>query len=286
MTSVSWPAMAVPDLLAGWGAPGAMAGVVGGGGEVTERWGDATRRRRPWASVTKLVTALAVLVAVEEGTLALDEPAGPPGSTVRHLLAHASGLAFDEDRVRAAPGRMRIYSNRAYEVLAVAVADRSTMPFDRYLKEAVLDPLGMGGTQLEGSPAWGLTGPLDDLLALGAELLRPTLVSVETMGSATTVSFPGLAGVLPGIGRFDTLDWGLGFEVRDGKSPHWTGGLNSPETFGHFGASGSFLWVDPRAGCACAALSGRDFGPWALHAWPPFADRVLEGFSDDGRRSS
>ena len=49
----------------------------------------------PWASVTKPATALAVLVAVEEGTLTLDEPAGPPGSTVRHLLAHASGLAPD-----------------------------------------------------------------------------------------------------------------------------------------------------------------------------------------------
>ncbi|HEX7443763.1 MAG TPA: serine hydrolase, partial [Acidimicrobiales bacterium] len=49
-------------------------------------------RALPWASVTKLATALAVLVAVEEGTVDLDQPAGPPGSTVRHLLAHASGL--------------------------------------------------------------------------------------------------------------------------------------------------------------------------------------------------
>ena len=48
-----------------------------------------------WASVTKLVTALAALVAAEEGVIDLDEPAGPPGSTVRHLLAHASGLPFE-----------------------------------------------------------------------------------------------------------------------------------------------------------------------------------------------
>jgi len=251
--------------------------VVVAGAGVLATWGDIDRLS-PWASVTKLVTALATLVAVEEGTVDLDEPAGPPGSTVRHLLAHASGLAFDEPTVLAAPGRTRIYSNRGYEVLAETLADRAELSFDRYATEAVLEPLGMGRTRFEGTAAAGLVGPLDDLLHLAAQLLVPTLVSAETLRSATTVAFPGLAGVLPGIGRLDPLDWGLGFELRDGKSPHWTGARNSPATFGHFGASGSFCWVDPRAGLACAALSGRNFGPWALDAWPPFADEVIEDF--------
>ncbi len=232
--------------------------------------------------MTKLLTAWATLVAVEEGTVELDEPAGPPGSTVRHLLAHASGLAFDEERTLAAPGQVRIYSNRGYEVLAEALAGRAEMPFERYLAEAVLDPLHMGLTRLEGTAAAGLVGSLDDLLLFAAELLDPTLVATETLTLATTVAFPGLAGVLPGIGRFDSLDWGLGFELRNAKSPHWTGRQNSAATFGHFGASGSFLWVDPQATLACAALSGRPFGPWALQAWPPFADAVLEELS--GRR--
>ncbi|MDQ6799146.1 MAG: beta-lactamase family protein [Actinomycetota bacterium] len=268
--------MAAPDLLDGWGAPHAAAGVVAEGPTVLTTWGEADRPGR-WASVTKLVTALATLVAIEEGTLDVDDLAGPEGSTVRHLLAHTSGLAFDEARALAEPGRMRIYSNRGYEVLAETLADRAGIPFDRYVNEAVLQPLDMDRTRLEGSAAAGLVGPLDDLLRFAAELLHPTLVSVDTLRSATTVAFPGLAGVLPGIGRFDPLDWGLGFELRDAKSPHWTGSLNSPATFGHFGASGSFLWVDPRAGVACAALSGRDFGPWALEAWPAFADHVLRG---------
>ncbi len=270
--------MPTPDLLDGWGAPDAAAGVVGDGTAVLARWGDGNRRSS-WASVTKLVTAWASLVAVEEGTLDLDEPAGPPDSTVRHLLAHASGLAFDDSRTLAAPGQKRIYSNRGYEVLADTLADRAGMPFERYLTEAVLDPLHMGLTRLEGSAAAGLVGPLDDLLAFAAELLNPALVAAETLRLATTVAFPGLAGVLPGIGRFDALDWGLGFELRDAKSPHWTGRRNSPAAFGHFGASGSFLWVDPRAMLACAALSGRPFGVWALEAWPAFADVVLEEFS-------
>ncbi len=273
--------MAAPHLLDGWEAPDAAAGVVGDGTAVLARWGNGNRRSG-WASVTKLVTTWATLVAVEEGTLDLDEPAGPPGSTLRHLLAHASGLAFDEARTLAAPGQTRIYSNQGYEALAETLAGRAAMPFERYLAEAVLDPLHMGLTRLEGTAAAGLVGPLDDLLLFAAELLEPTLVAKETLMLATTVAFPGLAGVLPGIGRFDSLDWGLGFELRDAKSPHWTGRQNSAATFGHFGASGSFLWVDPEVKLACAALSGRNFGPWALQAWPPFADSVLEEFS--GRR--
>ena len=266
------------DLVAGWEAPDAAAGVLALDGRRLAGHGDMSRPSR-WASITKLATALAALVAFEEGTLDLDEAAGPPGSTVRHLLAHASGLAFDDDRVLAEPGRRRTYSNTGYRVLGATVADRAGMAFERYLTEAVLEPLALDRTSLEGSAAAGLVGPLHDLLGLAAELGRPTLVSPETLALATTVTFPGLAGVLPGVGRYDPLDWGLGFELRDGKSSHWTGARNSARTYGHFGGSGSFLWVDPDAGLACAALSRREFGPWALRAWPSFSDAVLDRFA-------
>jgi CubicO group peptidase (beta-lactamase class C family) len=231
-----------------------------------------------WASVTKILTALAVLVAVEDETVSLDEPAGPPGSTVRHVLAHASGLAYDNDQVLAPPGRRRIYSNRGFEVLGALVEDRAAMAFGGYLAEAVLDPAGMAGAGLHGSPAAGVTGTLDDLVQLARELLAPTVVSPATLAQATTVAFPGLAGRLPGFESHDPLDWGLGIEVRGTKWPHWTGRRNSPATFGHFGASGSFLWVDPGAGLACAVLSGQDFGPWAKEAWPALSDAVVEEF--------
>jgi len=143
----------------------------------------------------------------------------------------------------------------------------------------VLEPLGMVATALVGSPsgdaAAGLAGPLDDLLALGREWARPTLVSVSTWRDATSVQFPGLAGVLPGFGPSDPCDWGLGVEVRGTKRPHWTGAANSPATYGHFGQSGSFLWVDPVAGVLCAGLADRPFGVWASRAWPALADAVL-----------
>ena len=255
-----------------WPARHAAAGVVGQAA-VLGVHGPAERVFR-WASVTKLLTALAVLVAVEEGTVDLDEPAGPPGSTVRHLLAHASGLPMHAGPPLTEPGRRRIYSNAGFEVLADVLAHRAEMPFSDYLAAAVLRPLDVTA-RLVGSAAAGLEGTLADLLAFARELLEPTLVAPETLAEATAVAFPGLAGVLPGLGRMDPNDWGLGFELRDAKSPHWTGSRNSPRTYGHFGGSGTFLWVDPDAGVACACLTDHEFGPWARDAWPQLSDAVL-----------
>jgi CubicO group peptidase (beta-lactamase class C family) len=233
----------------------------------------------PWASVTKLATALAALVAAEEGAVDLDAPAGPPGSTIRHLLAHASGLPLDERTPIAKPEERRIYSNAGFEVLAESVAERAEMPFDEYLRLAVFEPLDLGAV-LRGSPATAIDGSLGDLAALGHELLAPSLVAPETLREATTVAFPGLVGVLPGFGRMEPNDWGLGFELRDSKAPHWTGTRNSPRTFGHFGRSGTFLWVDPEAKLALACLTDRDFGDWAKDAWPRLSDAVLDGYSE------
>jgi CubicO group peptidase (beta-lactamase class C family) len=255
-----------------WGARNAAAGVVGPEGP-RGSFGDAEREFR-WASVTKPVVALAVLVAAEEGAIDLDEPAGPPGSTVRHLLAHTSGLPLNEGPPIAEPGRRRIYSNAGFEALAAHVQERAEMPFGVYLAAAVLQPLGLGA-QLLGSPAWGLSGALSDLMRIARELLAPTLVASETLAEATAVAFPGLAGVLPGFGRQEPNDWGLGFELRDEKSPHWTAARNSPRTFGHFGAAGTFLWIDPDARVALAVLTDKEFGDWALQAWPRLSDAVL-----------
>jgi CubicO group peptidase (beta-lactamase class C family) len=224
--------------------------------------------------VTKLLTTLAVLVAAEEGTVDLDEPAGAPGATVRHLLAHASGLAPDGRSPIAAPASRRIYSNAAFEMLADLVAQRAEMDFAAYLRGAVLEPLRITG-RLAGSAAHSFAGTLEDLAALGWELLSPTVIARQTLDEATAVAFPGLSGVLPGFGRMEPNDWGLGFELRDAKSPHWTGATNSTLTFGHFGRSGTFLWVDPEAEVAVACLTDLAFGDWATDAWPTLADAIL-----------
>jgi CubicO group peptidase (beta-lactamase class C family) len=256
----------------GWPAEHVSVGIASAQGAIAAH-GDTARFYR-WASVTKPVTALACLVAAEEGAIDLDGPAGPPGSTFRHLLAHASGLPLAGGSPIAKPGERRIYSDHGFDVLGRGLADEAEMPFGDYLRGAVLEPLGTGA-RYEGRPGSGLRGSLDDLLAVARELLAPTLVAAETLAEATSVQFPGLVGVLPGFGRQEPNDWGLGFELRDDKSPHWTGARNSPHTFGHFGRSGTFLWVDPDAKVALACLTDLEFGGWAVEAWPALSDAVL-----------
>jgi CubicO group peptidase (beta-lactamase class C family) len=254
-----------------WSAANAAAGVVAGGAVVATR--GEVDRGFAWASVTKPVTALAVLVAAEEGILDLDEPAGPPGATVRHLLAHASGLPFEGSKPIGKPGARRIYSNTGFEVVADFLAERAEMSFAEYLSQAVLEPLGMEA-ELRGSAGAGLFGSLADLLRVGEELLTPTLMAPETLAEATSVQFPGLAGVIPEMGRFDPNDWGLGFELKDAKPGHWSGTKTSDRTFGHWGAMGTFLWVDPNVNAALGVLTDREFGDWAKEAWPRLSDAV------------
>lgn len=266
------------DAVAGWPVGAAAVGVAGPSG-VLAASGPLDRSFR-LASVTKLLSAMATVVAVEDQTVDLDDAAGPPGSTVRHLLAHASGLPFEGAEPVSAPGVRRIYSNTGFEVLASAVSERAGVEFEDYVREAVLGPLAMARTRLGGSAAAGsTTSTLSDLLTLAEELLAPTIVEPASLAAAVEVAFPGLVGVLPGFGRQDPNDWGLGLEVRGTKSPHWTGRRNSPATFGHFGGAGTFLWVDPSVKVACVGLSDREFGPWAVRAWPALADAVLAEFA-------
>ena len=155
------------------------------------------------------------------------------------------------------------------------MAKRAEMPFADYVRAAVVEPLGIS-LDPEGHPGAGMHASLDDVLALGREFLAPRLVAGETHAEMVSVQFPGLDGVLPDYGRFRPLDWGLGVELKGEKSPHWSGTRTSPETFGHFGGSGTFLWIDPPRRLACAVLTDREFGDWAKEAWPRLSDAVLD----------
>ncbi len=259
-----------------WQVPNAAAAVIGPEG-VIETYGDQDRSFY-LASVTKLLTAHAALTAVEEGAFGLDDQAGPPGATVRHLLAHTAGYGFDDSTgLVAAPGARRIYSNSGFEELGRYATETTGIEFADYLAEAVFEPLGLKATELRGSPAYQVHSTAADLAAFAAELLRPTLLHPDTLAGAVTVQFPGLAGILPGLGRFDPLDWGLGFERNFGRPKHWAGQVISSSAFGHFGAGGTFLWVDPDRSRACVCLTDLDFGDWAKQAWPTLTDAVLAG---------
>jgi CubicO group peptidase (beta-lactamase class C family) len=256
----------------GWPVPFAAAGVLTREGR-TETHGDTGRSVR-LASVTKPVVALATLVAAEEGVVDLDEPAGPPGATVRHLLAHTSGLPFEGSEPIARPGRKRIYSNEGFRVVADHLERAAEMAFADYVRAAVCEPLGLG-LDPTGDPGSGMHASVDDLLTLARQFFAPTLLAAETLAEMTEVQFPGLSGVLPDHGRFDPLDWGLGVQFNT-RPPSWMGARTSPRAFGHFGGTGTFVWVDPEPGVACVVLTTREFDDWAKEAWPPFSDAVLE----------
>ncbi len=227
------------------------------------------------ASVTKPLFAWAVLVAVEEGTMDLNEPLGPPGATVADLLAHCSGLGPDGE-VLAPPRQRRIYSNAAYDLLGERLSASAGFSAQTYVHEAVAEPLGLTATRLEGSPAKDAVGSVNDLLRFAQEVDQPILISGETRDLALSVHEPALGGVLPGFGRQDPNPWGLGFEIKGRKDPHWTSPANAPSTAGHFGQSGTMLWIDRERRIAATAVTNRQFGPWAGAMWPAWSSSVLE----------
>ena len=218
-------------------------------------------------SVTKPLSAYGFLMAVEEGIFELDTPLGPEGSTVRHLLAHASGVGFNAGDRERTPGERRIYSNHGFQILADAVTDAAGMDFAEYLRQGVMEPLGMEWTRLRGEAGWEAEGTAHDLITFLLELMHPTLLHPSTIAEATTVQFPDLNGIVPGYGMMKPCPWGLGFEIKGAKDPHWTGPNMPADTFGHFGQSGTYLWVAPNTGRAMVALTDRPFGDWAKPLW-------------------
>jgi CubicO group peptidase (beta-lactamase class C family) len=249
--------------------------------EGVETIGDTERVYR-LASLSKVMTAWAVMVGVEEGVVDLDAPLqyvpAQAGATLRHLLAHASGFGFDGDEPIAPVGRRRIYSNTGIERAADELASAAGMTFDEYLTEAVFAPLSMSSAALRGSPAHGVRANLADTARFVAEMLTPTLLAASSHAEVTSPQFPDLAGIVPDVGRFDPCPWGLGVELHGVKAPHWMGRANSPAAFGHFGGSGTMMWVDPSLSTGLVALTDRRFDEWreqALTVWPQLSDAVV-----------
>ena len=268
-----------------WPVDNVAAGVVDAAG-TTVVIGDHHRRFEV-ASLTKPVVAHAVLIAVEERVMDLDQPVpgAQDGCTLRHLLAHAGGYPFDADHPLAPPGTTRIYSNTGYEMIAAGLTEQTGLDIGTYLREAVLEPLDMDQTELRGSAGGGLISSLGDLLGFLEDVLTPTLIDSTTRDEALRPQWPDLAGIVPGVGHFEPCPWGLGFELAGDKAPHWMGRSRSARTAGHFGAGGSMMWVDPTRQVGLVALSDRSFGTWAAEAvrsWAQLSDAIIDAV-DQGR---
>ena len=236
-------------------------------------WGDQDKVY-PWMSVTKLVTSRTILGAVENGVLDLSEPLQPlPGISeprpvnVADLLAHRAGLDHEKREFTRAPRSRRVYSNSGYEILGELLSQRSGIPFTAWAQDMVLSPLGIKRQLLE-SPAWGMHGSLRELLAFAFEAACPRFLSPKLFAAWSRSDGMQLPGVVPGYGYHRDNAWGLGCEIRAAKDPHWTLPGSSEQTYGHFGQSGSFLWIDPLAHLGAVFLGQEPFSALHKQLWP------------------
>jgi CubicO group peptidase (beta-lactamase class C family) len=159
------------------------------------------------ASITKTFTGTALMQLRDAGRMALDDPAvtylpelrsaaspfGPiEAVTIRRMLCHESGLATEPPgtdwslsryqgspevtlsnaadlAVKVAPESQHKYSDLAYQLLGEIVSRVSGVPYPRYIRESILDPLGMSATSFE-----PLAEPLRQQCATGYDWPSPT----------------------------------------------------------------------------------------------------------------
>jgi beta-lactamase class C len=79
-------------------------------------------------------------------------------------------------------------------------------------------------------------------------------LAAGTRAAATSDQTGGLGGGFSSV-RYEHCPWGLGPELRGDKNPHWAPTDASPESFGHYGATGCLVWADPWSNLAWAILS-------------------------------
>ncbi|MGB7491076.1 MAG: serine hydrolase domain-containing protein [Thermoanaerobaculia bacterium] len=134
------------------------------------------------ASLSKQFTAMGILILVERGEISLDDdirkhltnyPGHEQPITIRHLLTHTSGIPdtyanpkwqdvkrddlppeavialFKDEPLEFTPGTHFKYVNSGYFLLGQIIEAVSGKSDEQFLKEEILDPLGMEDTQTE-----------------------------------------------------------------------------------------------------------------------------------------
>ena len=182
------------------------------------------------ASVTKQFTAAAVLLLVQDGRVHLDDrvrawlptlPAATDAITVRHLLAHTSGLIDYEDvmapdateqvldadvlrlletqdRLYFAPGTSWRYSNSGYALLSLIVAKASGRPFPDFLRERIFQPLGMVHTL-----AYVRGGPGIDNRAYGYSEIDGRWTRTDQSTTSAVLGDGGIYSSIDDLARWD-----------------------------------------------------------------------------------
>ena len=276
------------------------------------------------ASLTKVVaTTTAVMQQVEEGRIRLDDRVadyipgfgkyGKERITIRHLLTHMSGLRPDldlsdefegrdtairyslEEIPSGPPARTFIYSDINFFLLADIVARTSGVPFERYVRERIFEPLGMKDTMFLPPAAMRAriapTEPCEKLAwpcSANAPMLRgvvhdPTarrmdgvaghaglfgtaddlvkfarmLLNKGTLGSARVLSPLSVQRMTsPATPQGEANVRGLGWDMASSFSSN-RGDLLPFGSFGHTGFTGTSIWIDPASKLFVIFMSNR-----------------------------
>ena len=268
-------------------------------------------------SVTKPVTAIGIMILMEEGKLALNDPVEKylpefkaaantrNRITILHLLTHTSGMPFNRppeieditikrDRTLAdvvtilskqepdfEPGTQFRYYSGGFAILGRIIEVVSGKPFEQFMKERVFDPLGMNDSfffvptekrnrvaslyrlqdgklirweEVEAytrnakypGPEFGMYSTAPDLASLCQMMLNGgsfkgkqilSRMAVETMTQNHTLNIKSAITQRP---AYQGLGWGLSGDPMNDFP------LTSTGSFGHNGAFGAIIWIDPK----------------------------------------
>ncbi|MBO9336784.1 MAG: beta-lactamase family protein, partial [Roseiflexus sp.] len=105
---------------------------------------------------------------------------------------------------------------------------------------------------------------------------RRQVIAPATARLMITNHAAGLRGGIEGFMTWDECAWGLGFDLRGNKRPHFSGEYTSPHIFGHTRVSGVFAWADPAINLVCVMLANRTlFDAWHTSRWSRFSTAVV-----------
>ena len=230
--------------------------------------------------------------------------------TLERMLDIMCGVPLQD-----APGEVLRYSNVGPAVAARMAERAAGVPFHTILRNEVLVPWNLTalhptidaalsdrvaivqdpsaeGTPTEGynSPWWrslgipwgGYYGTAADVVRFAASFLPGADIPLdrELAAEMVTDQAHGVAGGVFSAGiRWETAFWGLGWEVKGTKPRHWTGTLTSPDTFCHWGQSGTLMWADPTRDLAVAIFGNRTVlkKAWPLNPprWADLSDAIV-----------
>jgi CubicO group peptidase (beta-lactamase class C family) len=212
---------------------------------------------------------------------------------LRHLVSHTAGITEPPLDTRRglrpelrtagsdfAPGTASRYSSIAFDGIAALLEAADGRPWDAQLAEwadavgaagLTLDPacdphhpvdateagMDMGALVRLRHPGAGLMGRAEDLLAIGAALLRDdgAIVRPRTLAMMRRP----LTGDIPRLEPFPAergQDWGFTWNLRT-RAP----GLIDRDVYGHSGWAGTEFWVHPSAGVAWVLLTNQALRP-------------------------